>query len=109
MARRCPWIKRIEILREKIIETATNSNFVFPISLQLYGVNLKYIIHSLKCLRCTTSICKDIRIRKLEFLATTPFHYAKINIFWLEHIMVIFKNIFALGIHAKICFNWTCS
>ena len=74
MARRCPWIKRIEILREKIIETATNSNFVFPISLQLYGVNLKYIIHSLKCLRCTTSICKDIRIRKLEFLARTPFH-----------------------------------
>ena len=57
---------------------ATNSNFLIPIFSQPVCVNLWYIkfrifdskeMHSLKYLRSATLVCKDIGLRKSEFVA----------------------------------------
>ena len=71
------------IIRQRNWVCATNSNFLIPISLQPDSVVFlfqTYIIwynriHCLKYLRSTTSGCKDIRIRKLEFVTKTQFLY----------------------------------
>ena len=61
---------------------ATNSDFLIPISLEPYVVNLWYFnfliflskkSHSLKFQRFTTLESKDIRIRKSEFVEKSQF------------------------------------
>ena len=60
---------------------ATNSNFLITIALPPDGMKLWYFklillelqIHSLKYIRFRTLGCKDIGIRKSEFVAKTQF------------------------------------
>ena len=63
---------------------ATNSDFLIPLSFEPYVVNLWYFklvifdynsSHSLKCQLSTTLVCKDIGIRKSEFVTKTQFLY----------------------------------
>ena len=64
-----------KVLRNQLL--ASSSNFLFPISLQPYGVTLRYfklvtsiyhVIYSLECQRPSKSGCKDIQIGKLQFV-----------------------------------------
>ena len=76
------------------------SNMLIPIFLHPDGAYLWYFklrildltwIHGLKYLRSTTLCCKDIEIRKLEFVTKTQFLYTT-SLVWLCDI-------------AKICFS----
>ena len=61
------------------------ANFIIPISLKPDGQNFKYfkhimwanIIYSLKYLRSMTLGCKDIEIKKPEFVTKTKFLYGE--------------------------------
>ena len=61
------WLERNWVL-------ATNSDFQIAISLKPDGVWTK-IIHILKYLRSLTLKCKDIGIRKSEFVTKTQFQH----------------------------------
>jgi len=71
-------LKKIFVFLKENWVFATNSNFLIPIFSQPVCVNLWYIkfrifdskeMHSLKYLRSATLVCKDIGIRKSEFVA----------------------------------------
>ena len=93
------------IIRQRNWVCATNSNFLIPISLQPDSVVFlfqTYIIwynriHCLKYLRSTTSGCKDIRIRKLEFVTKTQFlllnNSAKVNLMLVLQQILLDENL----------------
>ena len=65
---------------QRILVFATNPNFLNPLSLHPYGVNFWYfklrlfnltVLINFKYLRYPTFGCKDVDIRKLQFVAKT--------------------------------------
>jgi len=103
---------------------ATSSDFLIPLSFEPYVVNLWYFklvifdynsSHSLKCQLSTTLDCKDIGIRKSEFVTrlnsfTTFFCYRRMR--WKEEVnfhsrryYIVFKWLITVNHKLQNCFK----